>query len=125
MTRNAFLAAFLAMALASGVSRAATFAPYSPAPAVDNAGDFRGVSSLGRITDVEVNLASDGEAFTFAGDVAIGNPSPAAQTEAWALVPEPAAWTVLLLGLGGVGASLRARRRLLLGRAHPRIGGRR
>ena len=116
MTRYALLAAMIAMAMASGVSRAATLAAYGLAPAVDSAvapgDDFKGVSSLSEITSLELTWAWDRDDGAIATEFALPNPSPAARTEGWALVPEPTAWTILLVGLSAIGASLRVRRRL-------------
>ena len=128
MTRNAFPAALIAMAMASGVSHAATVAAYGLAPAIDSAadwGDFKGVSSLSGITSPELTWAWDRDGSGFTSELALTTPSPAARTDGWALVPEPAAWTMLLLGLGGLGAGLRARRRLSPAPAYARIKGRR
>ncbi|HLZ84899.1 MAG TPA: hypothetical protein VKQ54_15150 [Caulobacteraceae bacterium] len=69
--------------------------------------------------------APDAAAASPASDIALGAPSGATRTEAWALLPEPVSWSILLLGLGGVGASLRARRRLVLGRSQAKMRGRR
>jgi hypothetical protein len=121
MTRNALLAALIAMAVAPGVSRAATLAAYGLTSAVDSAADagddFKGVSSLSEITSPELTWAWDRDDSAFTSEFALTNPSPAARTEGWALVPEPTAWAMLLLGLSGVGASLRGRRPLSPARA--------
>jgi hypothetical protein len=124
MTRNALLAALIAMALAPGVSRAATLAAHGLASTVDSAGDpgddFKGVSSLSEITSLEPAWAKDRDDSTFASEFALADPSPAARTEGWALVPEPAAWAILLVGLSGLGACLRVRRGLAPAPAHAR-----
>ena len=106
MTRKALLAAVTIVAMASGVSRAATFAEFAPAPATGNAlsgGNAMGVISISKISTVKPNQASPGAGFA--------DPSPAVGVDS--VVPEPAAWAMLLLGLGGIGASLRGRQRRL------------
>jgi hypothetical protein len=127
MTRHTCLAALAAIVVAFGASPAAALmagAPGSasesaePGPSAQSAGaglyepvPNLGFSSLRNIANIERIWASAEDANANAGDLAFGVPSPAAQTDSWALVPEPAGWMILLQGAGAVGAMLRARRR--------------
>ena len=51
------------------------------------------------------------------GGQAVGGSAPVGNLPGLASVPEPAAWSMMLIGLGGLGTAMRARRRAMATRA--------
>ncbi len=89
-----------------------TFAPYHVTPfgltlgltdaVVSDCCTHNSFSAIGGLNIVDVD--QHGVATTLAGDVRVGGGG-------FTGVPEPSAWVMLILGFGGVGATLRTRRR--------------
>jgi len=125
MTWNAPLAALSVMALVIGGS------PATALPGVPGRSAVAASSSLASQGVTGADVADGGafaaaalsgvasQALTWASNegsdtsasYALGSLSPAAQTEKWALVPEPVSWALLILGFGCLGWILRTRRR--------------
>jgi hypothetical protein len=122
MTGNAPLAVLAIAALASGVSpaRAVTsFSPHAgynlgdPTPVVRNFGGAgQDPITLDRITSKALLWDMDEGVAKVAGGAGFTNPSGAgnAGPTPVAVVPEPASWALLVVGFGGLGATLRRRR---------------
>jgi len=97
-----FSAPFSIISQGCGFWGCGTFATFGGNTGFDGAGEVHGVLQFhGTFTSLSFTDSSeDWHGFTVGiGDIANG-------------VPEPAAWALMILGFGGVGASLRSRRKL-------------
>jgi hypothetical protein len=90
--------------LANGATEVVTGAILAALPGMDANGSWTGFTSNGRLTFTfdsaidSVDLASGGNAFEISDITAVS------------AIPEPAAWTMMILGFGGVGGLMRRRR---------------
>jgi hypothetical protein len=119
MTRNASLAVFALLALTS-TSRPATALTLIDASSpivVSNDLALRNMTGGNKAfaaTELSEALTrswvANADANPSPAGAHLNLPSPAAQTETWALVPEPVSWVLLMAGFGGLGARLRVRR---------------
>lgn len=90
--------------LADGTTEFVTGAILAALPGMDPNGSWTGFTSNGRLT---FSFASSIDSVEFASG---GNSLEISDIAAISAVPEPAAWAMMILGFGGVGALVRKRR---------------
>lgn len=82
----------------------------SPAEAFNGVDGAAG-SSAGVALSYKFVADASSETLTFSQGNSTGGASPIIDNLSVSAVPEPAAWSLMILGMGGVGAALRTRRR--------------